>query len=892
MKTKICPDRESLQQLLLGKLPRPQAEPIEEHLLHCDHCSALADTISAGDELTAAIQSPDDYEDDENLDRAIQQAKQLRAQAETSEIDETLNTENLPQPDSAPEASADRPGTDLDEEIDFLAPAEQPNEIGRLGDYRVLEVLGVGGMGVVFRAEDPKLKRQVALKAMKPAVAASRSAKERFLREAQATASIEHDNIVRIYQVGEDSGVPFIAMEFLRGESLQTCLKREKKLDQRDVLRIGREIAQGLAAAHDRGLIHRDIKPDNVWIEAESGRAKILDFGLVRAAGDDAGLTRTGVVVGTPKYMAPEQAQGQSVDHRCDLFSLGSVLYHLATGKAPFAGGNITATLMAVASEDPQAADEISPEIDPELARLIMRLLSKDPEQRPQSAAEVASAIKHIEARMAAEQSEAAEHSSLAPTTSLPQIATRSVSEAPIQARGASKGKQRSRRRPPRFPRPRVGLLCAGGAALLLVAGTIFFIPTKDGTIRVEINDPNIEVSIKGTEIVLKQADQGKDTTLSPGEKTLIVQRGDFKFETGKLILKKGETVMVRVELLAGKIQVRQGEKLIGEKSVAELAKSSGASGKTPKSGDSGYKSDPPPPAIAPFDAEQAKKHQQAWADHLGVPFKKEVDLGGGVKIAMVLIPPGEFLMGSTDEERARWLNEATAAKDQTAIDNIPGEGPQHHMRLTKPFYMAVHEVTQEQYQRVMGTNPSQYSSSGARKTMVAGQFTNRHPVERVSWLDAVDFCNKLSAFQKQRPGNGFRLPTEAEWEYSCRAGSTGAYYCADESELGNYGWCGVNSAGKTRAVGEKLPNGFGLHDMHGSVYEWCWDVYDGKYYQKLGEADVLDPFGPTAGSDRVNRGGCWVFSAWLCRSAFRYWHPPAYRGDFLGFRLALVLAE
>jgi serine/threonine protein kinase len=203
-------------------------------------------------------------------------------------------------------------------------------------------------MGVVFRAEDPRLKRQVALKVMKPSIAASRAAKDRFLREAQFTAAIEHDHIVHIYQVGEDHGVPFIAMPFLKGESLKTRLEREGRLQQPEVVRIGKEVAAGLAAAHERGLIHRDIKPDNIWIEEKTGRAKILDFGLVRSISDDTELTQSGMVLGTPKYMAPEQAQGYAVDHRCDLFSLGSVLYHLATGKPAFEGNNLTATLMAV----------------------------------------------------------------------------------------------------------------------------------------------------------------------------------------------------------------------------------------------------------------------------------------------------------------------------------------------------------------------------------------------------------------------------------------------------------------------------------------------------------------------------------------------------------------
>jgi serine/threonine protein kinase len=236
--------------------------------------------------------------------------------------------------------------------FDFLAPPKGPDELGRLGPYRVLKVLGHGGMGVVFEAEDPQLRRKVALKAMLPTLAASETARQRFLREAQTAAAIEHDHIVHIYQVGEDRGVPFIAMAFLKGESLDQRLARQNRLLLPEVVRIGRETAAGLAAADQQGLIHRDIKPANLWLE-ETGRVKILDFGLARAAEDKAHLTQSGAIVGTPAYMAPEQVNGQTLDARCDLFSVGCVLYRLSTGELPFKGRDTISTLMAVATEQP-----------------------------------------------------------------------------------------------------------------------------------------------------------------------------------------------------------------------------------------------------------------------------------------------------------------------------------------------------------------------------------------------------------------------------------------------------------------------------------------------------------------------------------------------------------
>jgi WD40 repeat protein len=281
---------------------------------------------------------------------------------------------------------------------DFLGPALAPDEIGRLGPYRVLQVLGAGGMGVVYKAEDPQLQRLVALKAMLPALAASASARQRFLREARAAAAIKHDHIVAIYQVGEDRGVPFLAMEFLEGEALDARLKREPPLSLGEMLRIGRQTALGLAAAHARGLVHRDIKPANLWLDsAAGGRVKILDFGLARGGGEQSQLTQQGALVGTPAYMAPEQAQGDKVDARGDLFSLGCVLYRLVTGELPFKGPDAVGTIVAVVTEEPRPPREITPETPADLSDLVMRLLAKKPEDRPTSAQAVVEALAAID---------------------------------------------------------------------------------------------------------------------------------------------------------------------------------------------------------------------------------------------------------------------------------------------------------------------------------------------------------------------------------------------------------------------------------------------------------------------------------------------------------------
>jgi serine/threonine protein kinase len=263
----------------------------------------------------------------------------------------------------------------------------------QIGGYRVVGLLGEGGMGRVLRAEDSRLHRHIAVKVMRPEMARDEQAHQRFLREAQAAAALQHDNVVPVYQVGEDNGLPFIAMPLLAGESLETRLQREGKLPVSEVLRIGRETAEGLAAAHGAGLVHRDIKPANLWLEAPSWRVKVLDFGLARAQTDISAMTRPGTVLGTPSYMSPEQVNGESVDARTDLFSLGCVLYRAATGKMPFEGLTLTAVLRAVAEHQPPAPHEVSQEVPQGLSDLIMRLLAKNPSARPSSAEAVASSL-------------------------------------------------------------------------------------------------------------------------------------------------------------------------------------------------------------------------------------------------------------------------------------------------------------------------------------------------------------------------------------------------------------------------------------------------------------------------------------------------------------------
>jgi eukaryotic-like serine/threonine-protein kinase len=308
------------------------------------------------------------------------------------------------------------------------------------------------------------------------------------------------------------------------------------------------------------------------------------------------------------------------------------------------------------------------------------------------------------------------------------------------------------------------------------------------------------------------------------------------------------------------------------------------------------WSADGPPPANVPFDTDQALVHQESWAAYLGVP----VEVTNSVGMKLRLVPPGDFVMGSFPAEVVEALE---IAEDPLYRDSIKSEAPQHHVRLSEPWFMGVHEVMQEQYETVSGENPSYFSAQGRGQYEVTDLDTGSFPVETVSWNEAAQFCNALSRREglvekyvwqgetcTPQAGSGYHLPTEAQWEFACRAGTTTRYWFSATGErLSNYGWHKGNAKGRTHSVGQLRPNPFGLYDLIGNVSEWCQDGWQLDYYAQFDDQTAVDPTGPS--SDfffRILRGGNLRNQVLQNRSARRILGGPNYAVEFVGLRVAI----
>lgn len=722
----------------------------------------------------------------------------------------------------------------------YLAASDDPSVIGRLGHYDIEQFLGRGAFGIVLAGRDSKLNRPVAIKVLSPELASTSPPRKRFLREARAAASIRHQNVVSMYAVEEDP-IPYLVMERIDGATLQDWIDQRGPLEVQEVIRFGGQLLAGLAAAHAVGVVHRDIKPSNLLIEGDAGQVlKISDFGLARAV-DDASLTQTGFTAGTPLYMSPEQAQGKTVDARSDLFSVASTLYAVSTGRPPFRARSTLAVLKRVAEETPRPIAEIVPEVPEWIRAIIRKLHSKRPEDRFESA------------QPAFELWRACEEEWRLTGTISPRLRER------LGLMGDNESKRQGGNEPKRpvgvgefdSAAPRTSweevAWTVGGCTLLLGIGLLIY--NWYGVRRFVFESvPPLEVD------VLSTADAARSS----------------------------------------------GGVVSGDATAAGMGSREPVATSIPVSGFRGtWGDDAPPFAKVPFAPDEAQELARLWADHLGVPVEWTHPLG----MRFRLIPPGEFVMG-TDATQVDALMPQVVDEEHSR-ECLKSESPRHRVVLTQPYYLSVHEVSQDQFESLMGRNPSYFQPGVAGADELPPQ-TGALPVEKVTWFDAAEFCRKLSRREDlacpyeivdgtpsvNAAAIGYRLPTEAEWEYACLAGSEGPYATGgDENALVAM----ANFGGRLRRpmpVGSLAANAFGIYDMHGNVNEWVEDVWEPSGYAMWEGRPAIDPRSTQKQGMRVSRGGDFFYGAVDVRAAGRYaWDANMTPRYALGFRVAVPVA-
>ena len=396
-----------ISDFLAGELSDAATHQLEEHLCGCDRCADKLNQLTAAgtfwEDTTSFLSTASSLSTSNPLDQPFDPLHQ------PSGVEQTL-------PESSHAATSRN-------QLGFLDATDDPHMLGRFAGYEICGLVGCGGMGIVLKGRDVSLDRIIAIKVLNPSYAGQSAARQRFAREAQAAAAVVHDNVISIYGVDEWNELPYLAMPYIKGESLQQRIDRAAPLDWQELLQISIQIAHGLAAAHDQGLIHRDIKPANILLLESVSRVIITDFGLARTV-DDASLTRSGVLAGTPQYMSPEQVKSEHLDGRTDLFSLGAVMYAMACGRPPFRSETPYGVMRKITDTPHRSLSVVRNDTPMWLESIIQRLLQKDADQRFQSALDLAT---HLEECLA--------HVRHPTTTALPMLnAASQESPEPVNA--------------------------------------------------------------------------------------------------------------------------------------------------------------------------------------------------------------------------------------------------------------------------------------------------------------------------------------------------------------------------------------------------------------------------------------------------------------------------
>ncbi len=500
--SKMLPKVECSDELLLGILNQDAGFSTElglQHLDNCVHCQARIEELAANEQQWTLAREGLCSRVEGNLDIENNFASPMRFIPIAEHSSDWMDTMTK----------------------QLLQPPSHPEMLGRLGRYEIERLVGSGGMGVVFKAYDSELHRSVAIKMLAPHLSGSLSARERFAREARAAAAIVNDHVVPIHNVETEHATPYLVMQYIAGDSLQARLDRDGPLDLCEILRIGMQVATGLAAAHAQGLIHRDVKPSNIMLDENVARALLTDFGLARTQ-NDASVTRSGFHPGTPHYMSPEQVRGEELDGRSDLFSLGCVLYALCTGHPPYQADSGYAVMRRITDERPRSIREQNALIPEWLERVVMKMLEKDREARFQSAEELAQILEQCLAHVQK------------PTTEPLPLAV--VPKTSFFDRG----------------RIRNWILAGMASAFLFFASVLIVLETSRGTITIKSEADNVPIRIKRSDKVVEEmvvSRTGKSVRLAAGEYVIEFDGDsqDLVVEGGKVSLARGDTKTLQI---------------------------------------------------------------------------------------------------------------------------------------------------------------------------------------------------------------------------------------------------------------------------------------------------------------------------------------------------------
>ena len=801
----------------------------------------------------------------------------------------------------------------------------------RLGHYRIVGLLGRGGMADVYRAEDERLGREVALKAVPPEFARDADRVERFEREVRAAAKLTHANIVTVHEFGQGAGQHFYTMALMPGGDLKVRIRGHPDgMPPAEARSVAASVARALDYAHRHGFVHRDVKPENILFDAD-GTPQLTDFGIARAMSSGTRMTATGMSIGSPHYMSPEQARGKEVDGRSDLYSLGVVLYEMLTGRAPFEAAETFAVAYAHIN-DP------APQLPPTLAELqpvMDRLLAKSPQDRYSTAADLAEV--------------------LAPGSQPRPSATRVMTPgraagAPAPAREPAAHLAAANSRQTRL------MAVAGGVLLAVVAVGVGYVaqqggdgvdrepssgargsaaveaapvqpePSTDFTNPFAVDDSgaapgpdpaNAIDAVNGEETA--SDDGGADAearvtapapqpspppvpqpTAPPpapapaaepvlgGGAVLVVETTPPGVEVrvdGQLV---GETPLERTDIRSGVREVTLRHAYYEAESIAGNEFEDGVVLRLERVLRRGVGrltvTATPREAWIEVDGQRVAERTPVTLEDLPAG-RVELTLGAAEhRVETVAVDVPKDGLGRLERTLARYRTGETQVFDGMEFVWIPAgefrmgstsaeadddEQPVRTVRIGEGFWLGKHEVTQSEWQREMGSNPSRFDECGPTC-----------PVEQVSWDDAQEFIGRLNA---RGGGNRYRLPSEAEWEYAARAGTTGDRY----GNVDAIGWYRDNSRSSPHPVGQKGPNGWGLHDMLGNVWEWVEDCWHDSY-----RGAPTDGTAWTTGGNcrRVLRGGSWDLNPRNLRAANRGRFGDGDRSNLVGFRVARTL--